>query len=202
MCLCTRDCGRGSRWRGGKGSSEKNVCTLNLWDGMNRTMVWRYEWSWQRKRCQLASVQLALSHLYTFHLPWWEPVQLKMKWKWNWGKEIGCRYWKFNHWCPSSFNFVCYCFESNFENSAVVKKTYLESLKGQGWAFFKWTKHQLEAVKLYIPPVISKSQATTLGSKGAGWNAQCVLESPQTVTDCQLECHQLEIVPWRRDRQR
>ena len=110
MCLCTRDCGRGSRWRGGKGSSEKNVCTLNLWDGMNRTMVWRYEWSWQRKRCQLASVQLALSHLYTFHLPWWEPVQLKMKWKWNWGKEIGCRYWKFNH-CPSAFNFVCYCFE-------------------------------------------------------------------------------------------
>ena len=52
------------------------------------------------------------------------------------------------------------------------------------------------------PRVISKSQACMLGSKGAGWNAQCVLESPQTVTDCQLECHQLEIVPWRRDRQR
>ena len=162
-------------------------------------MVWRYEWSWQRKRCQLASVQLALSHLYTFHLPWWEPVQLKMKWKWNWGKEIGCRYWKFNH-CPSAFNFVCYFFE--FRKFSSRKIAVSRKSEGARLGIFQVNETSAWGGEAVHPPVISKSQATTLRSKGAGWNAQCVLESPQTVTDCQLECHQLEIVPWRRDRQR
>ena len=85
----------------------------------------------------------------------------------------------------------------------------LKIRRRQGCTFFSWTKLQLKAVGPYIPP-ISTSQAhswaeeftdTATPARGGHrplWIAQCILESPETVTACQLDCQWVEIAPGRR----
>ena len=178
---------------------------LRWFESYNGVKVWMIL---AKKKKALAGFSW-LSHLFTLFTRHDEYYSIssfhdesRFNWKWK-GKRTGTGGKRLVQSLMPLFLYLCMLlFWVQFWKFSGRKKDVSWKSEGARLGIFQVNETSAWGGEAIHPPVISKSQACMLRSKGAGWNAQCVLESPQTVTDCQLECHQLEIVPWRRDRQR